>query len=452
VRRRLLVFLSLLFAAAALVAQEAPQYRIELPEGTNDVWVGEPSELVNFTGFDTTEAESVTQTLEGEVGDQIVAVRNEDGVIYTKPLAEVAERGWTVEPEDATHLDVIGVRVTHEDRPVVGGAVKLSIDDYVAQQLIGDGDDGTAYFEIVPLGQASLTYEYRVEGETRETPPQVFAIGPQSTPSGTVLGVIVNEEVPTVRSSRPGEVGLEGIGEIQRPVSIPEGETRDGAPETGGAPEGPAVRPEEEAGSANPLGQLIATLLVLAVIVIVGFFIFNYIKSNPSQVKGALGKVGVNVPDPSPDDGDSGNAPAQPSKPEPQKQILLDGASPDPVGQGPGDAPHPVTPAAGVASAGAAAGGVSNPRLVSDSGDAFLITEGQPLIVGREPDKDLPLEGESTVSRNHAELTREGDNVKVKDLGSTNGTYVNGQKLDVEVALQPGDTVQFGSVRYRYEA
>jgi pSer/pThr/pTyr-binding forkhead associated (FHA) protein len=57
-----------------------------------------------------------------------------------------------------------------------------------------------------------------------------------------------------------------------------------------------------------------------------------------------------------------------------------------------------------------------------------------------------------TVSRQHAEIERSGEEVSVRDLGSSNGTFVNGAKLDSERVLCPGDTVQFGAVRYRFEA
>jgi len=63
----------------------------------------------------------------------------------------------------------------------------------------------------------------------------------------------------------------------------------------------------------------------------------------------------------------------------------------------------------------------------------------------------LSLVGESTVSRRHAQLSRSGGTVIVKDFGSTNGTFVNGVQLQGEKQLQVGDTVQFGSVRFRFE-
>ena len=71
--------------------------------------------------------------------------------------------------------------------------------------------------------------------------------------------------------------------------------------------------------------------------------------------------------------------------------------------------------------------------------------------VGREEALAISIQGESSISRNHAQLTRTGDTVVVKDLGSTNGTFVNGAKITSDVTLNPGDSVQFGAVQYRYE-
>ena len=65
-------------------------------------------------------------------------------------------------------------------------------------------------------------------------------------------------------------------------------------------------------------------------------------------------------------------------------------------------------------------------------------------VIGRREDCDLiiPL-GE--VSRKHCRLVKDGDLLKVEDLGSANGTYLNGQRVQ-ESLLAPGDTVQVGPV------
>src|SRR5688572_8273766 len=65
-------------------------------------------------------------------------------------------------------------------------------------------------------------------------------------------------------------------------------------------------------------------------------------------------------------------------------------------------------------------------------------------VIGRREDCDLriPL-GE--VSRKHCRLIKDGDTLKLEDLGSSNGTYHNGQRVQ-EAQLQPGDHLQVGPV------
>ena len=65
-------------------------------------------------------------------------------------------------------------------------------------------------------------------------------------------------------------------------------------------------------------------------------------------------------------------------------------------------------------------------------------------VIGRREDCDLriPL-GE--VSRKHCRLIRDGDTLKLEDLGSSNGTFLNGSRVQ-EALLSPGDTIQVGPV------
>ena len=65
-------------------------------------------------------------------------------------------------------------------------------------------------------------------------------------------------------------------------------------------------------------------------------------------------------------------------------------------------------------------------------------------VVGRREDCDLriPL-GE--VSRKHCRIVRDGDSLKLEDLGSSNGTFLNGSRVQ-EALLSPGDTIQVGPV------
>jgi pSer/pThr/pTyr-binding forkhead associated (FHA) protein len=55
------------------------------------------------------------------------------------------------------------------------------------------------------------------------------------------------------------------------------------------------------------------------------------------------------------------------------------------------------------------------------------------------------------VSRNHAEIRPQGDRYAVVDLGSTNGSRVNGVRVSSQV-LNDGDELMFGNTRMRFEA
>ncbi|HEV7507786.1 MAG TPA: ATP-binding cassette domain-containing protein [Thermoanaerobaculia bacterium] len=68
------------------------------------------------------------------------------------------------------------------------------------------------------------------------------------------------------------------------------------------------------------------------------------------------------------------------------------------------------------------------------------------LFVGRTPDNDVPID-HPLISRRHARLERSGSRWTVTDLGSTNGTYVNGARLTGLATLQIGDVVDFGGSR-----
>ena len=72
---------------------------------------------------------------------------------------------------------------------------------------------------------------------------------------------------------------------------------------------------------------------------------------------------------------------------------------------------------------------------------------GERFLIGRSGSCDLVL-GDMTVSRRHAELSRTTVGWLLSDLGSTNGTRVNGWRVS-EVRIRPGDRVEIGSVRMR---
>ncbi len=71
-----------------------------------------------------------------------------------------------------------------------------------------------------------------------------------------------------------------------------------------------------------------------------------------------------------------------------------------------------------------------------------------PIIVGRSPGADIVI-GAGYVSGRHARFTLMGQNLFVEDLGSTNGTAVNGRLIGEPVALRNNDVVNVGDVAIR---
>jgi pSer/pThr/pTyr-binding forkhead associated (FHA) protein len=82
-------------------------------------------------------------------------------------------------------------------------------------------------------------------------------------------------------------------------------------------------------------------------------------------------------------------------------------------------------------------------------GSRFLLDQDV-TVAGRHPDADIFLD-DVTVSRKHAEFIRSGNRFTVTDLGSMNGTYAVGSRVD-SAGLSHGDEVQIGKFRMTFFA
>jgi hypothetical protein len=80
----------------------------------------------------------------------------------------------------------------------------------------------------------------------------------------------------------------------------------------------------------------------------------------------------------------------------------------------------------------------------------FQIQDGATTI-GRSSASDIVLKNDDYASGQHARLTRHGGLLYVEDMGSTNGTFVNGRKTVGATPLKDGDNVRIGSTSFRYE-
>jgi pSer/pThr/pTyr-binding forkhead associated (FHA) protein len=72
------------------------------------------------------------------------------------------------------------------------------------------------------------------------------------------------------------------------------------------------------------------------------------------------------------------------------------------------------------------------------------------LVIGRQADSDFVID-ERTVSRHHASIQRMGDVWVLKDLGSRNGTRVNGKRVVGRTIVSPGDVLGLGAATARFD-
>ena len=86
-------------------------------------------------------------------------------------------------------------------------------------------------------------------------------------------------------------------------------------------------------------------------------------------------------------------------------------------------------------------------RALCDGPDITL--DRAMVMVGRHPQCDARLDS-LWVSRRHCILTEDGGEVVVRDLGSTNGIRINGQRVE-RGRLRPGDEISIAHIRYRLE-
>jgi hypothetical protein len=91
---------------------------------------------------------------------------------------------------------------------------------------------------------------------------------------------------------------------------------------------------------------------------------------------------------------------------------------------------------------------VKSPAL--EEGTTFDV-DSAPLTIGRGGQNDVALEDDEFASARHARFEPRRDGVWLQDRGSTNGTFVNGARIDRPRRLTPGDVVRVGETDLRYD-
>lgn len=296
--------------------------------------------------------------------------------------------------DDFDRIPALKVRVTHMGKPVSAMSVIARQADETQRALLTPSDKGEITFFGLRVGELNVRLEGKSKGEPISPPiEQRFEVKPKSDP----LEIAVSQEVDTVD-----------------PVAVAK---------TDETPGRPASEPD------NPLGRTLLSLVFLAATAALVLFAYRWVKSNSKQVDQWLKKAGIEIP-----------------KDNVDPELVADDNVPDPVIPAVAAPPSQIMlpPDSTVAAPSGAL------KLVGELGQTLVLPDGVHQVT-REPGSPLSIQDPS-ISRAHARLTVQNGNVSLTDEGSTNGTFVNGNRIDSETPVRPGDTIQFGTRRFRLES
>lgn len=404
--KRLIPVLLLVFASLPALAQM--KLRLEFPnEGSRQVWVGAAPPQDKLPETTTLEGKSAEyQPGSFSPGDRLFVLDANSGNLASKPLSEISG-SWVLKAEDFGKIGEVRVRVEYKGLPLEAASVGLKAGKESRSQLIDKSNLGETVFFGVDPGLVEVTVQFKTkEGVAADPVLQATRLGLRRTKEALIV-VSVPEEAATVVGGQSEEV--------KKAQAESDAETK---------------------GGMGGFGNIVSFLLALGLAVVAVYFGLKWMKQNQDKVQAKLSQMGVEIPTNEPA-ATADPGPSAPIAPPPPAQILLDDAAPTPLG----------TAVAAPASAPILTG---EPRLVAADGSELPLDEGT-ITVGREAGMGLSLLDESTVSRRHAEIVRTGSAVVVRDLGSTNGTFVNGVQVQGDTELKPGDQVQFGAFRFRFE-
>lgn len=311
-----------------------------------------------------------------------------------KEKTEIKSDNWT-------HVARVQVNVKSQDKPVASALVTLK--DSTGKEhkrVLEPSAEGILVFERVPIGKVEITAQYGDEGKTSQE---------------TTLKAKRELRVPVIELALSGNVAT-----LEPKATVAD-----------------AVAKTEAASPASRIGAIVMFVIALALAVGVILFLVRLATQKPQQIGEAMSKLGVELPQAA-TSGAGASAAASTAPPQPDLPPLDTAGAP----------PTATAPPTVVLSAGPAT------RLVATQGpyvgQAFELS-AELMTIGREPIHPIALVNDMGVSRNHAQIIKQGNETLIEDLGSTNGTYVNGVRISAPTPIKPGDTIQFGASLFRVE-
>lgn len=380
-------FSLILIAVAALGAAAKIEIKFETA-AEREVWVVDEMPTRMPVAGRAFETKSIPLEVEDAGAFVVVHDPGSGGVAIRK--ASSITGVWTVDKSEWKAAKVV-IEAFSRGNPVPAGEIEIRGNKYEQTSEIASGK---ATFFAVPYDDIEVTVKYKSGGADKASDPQTFRVRKQPEGKPSEFAVTITDAIdagPTAEKPKPPEPSW--------------------------------------------LARSVVWLVALAVAAVALVFLMRFLMGRSEQVEQKLRDLGVPVP------GDLAKDPPD-----------------DIVGAKPFE-PEPVVPAGHCAYCGKEqsecvcrldAPKVSNtahePEFVG-LGVELRIPEGE-SIVGREG--TLPIQ-DATVSRQHAKITREGNAIYVDDLGSSNGTYVDGIRIEEPTEVKPGTSVHFGSVKVRLE-
>lgn len=360
---------------------------------------------------------------------------------------------------DFTLLQKVRILATGKDnKPIAQGSVTLTDSgNNTSRGIIQPASQGIAEFSFVKSGSGTVAVTAEDGGDSATMQKNVSL----DLPKGETVQTIPIE-LPSVANVVEPAGGAAAVTEEAKPAEPAAPATQPAAPAAA-----PATAPTQavppQPSFTETLGNFIIGLIQFAILIglLVGGYL--YLKKRGVTVETVMKKMGVQPETVAAGGGSlaganlSGSV-ASPGPPPPPPPVVDDPNKCQFCGMmkdANGGCACAVTPGSVAAPAAGFNGGAptgSGPRLVGMAGTYMgqVFPVQGVAVIGREATNSIPLDRDTTASRRHAQITDQGGVFQLQDLGSSNGTYVNGARV-TEAILSPGDEVAIGGTRFRFE-
>ncbi len=319
----------------------------------------------------------------------VILINKKSNEVAWSKISAIKSNTWNVKESEWRILSLV-VEVTQGGQPLNDGEAVVTNKEGAFKRQV---KNGKATFFGLSYGEVSIQVNYKSPTGMEATPVQKLVLDRQTSRNPIAIAVPGKSVAPA------------------------------------------AALPAES--KRNPIVGFFVWFLALVLAAVILFWIIKMLKASPDKVSDKLRSMGVPIPD----DHQSDNPNLQPEiNSEPiQPPIVPEGTCPF--------CGEPFDSSGNCKCTHVATKAISIIRLVGQGINKQL--ESEEFIIGREGDLQI---SEPTVSRKHLKVRIANGQFFVEDLGSANGTFVNGKKIDSEIEIKVGDTIQLGNFVIRCES